>query len=153
MFIYFWERERERERASRRRAEREGDTESEAGSELSAQPDAGLESMNHEIMTWAKVGCLTEWATQAPLDSAISFLDVYPFVLIYLLKILTLPPLKWDATVTRNQIPVCLWVCFWSFYASLGMSGYCGHSHTIFTFEAQQYVWSGGFPSHCASFL
>ena len=35
-------------------AEREGDTESEAGSTLQAvstEPDAGLELMNHEIMT------------------------------------------------------------------------------------------------------
>ena len=34
--------------------EREGDTESEAGSRLlavSTEPDAGLEPMNHEIMT------------------------------------------------------------------------------------------------------
>ena len=38
----------------RGRAEREGDTESEAGSRLpadSTEPDAGLEPMNHEIMT------------------------------------------------------------------------------------------------------
>ena len=43
---------------SRGGAEREGDTESEAGSRLravSTEPDAGLELMNHEIMTWAEV--------------------------------------------------------------------------------------------------
>ena len=48
---------------------REGDTESEAGSRLQAdgtEPDAGLELMNYEIMTWAEVGRLTNWATQAP---------------------------------------------------------------------------------------
>ena len=52
MFIF--ERERERERVSRGGAEREGDTESEAGSRLqaiSAEPDAGLELTNCEIMT------------------------------------------------------------------------------------------------------
>ena len=51
-------------------AEREGDTESEAGSRLwavSTEPDTGLEHTNCEIMTGAKVGCLTDWATQAPL--------------------------------------------------------------------------------------
>ena len=51
-------------------AEREGDTESEAGSRLwtvSTEPDAGLELMNREIMTWAEVRCLTDWATQVPL--------------------------------------------------------------------------------------
>ena len=53
-------------------AEREGDTESEAGSGLwavSTEPDAGLEPTSHEIMTWAKFGRLTDWATQEPLVS------------------------------------------------------------------------------------
>ena len=57
------EGQRERER------EREGDTESKAGSGLwavSTEPDAGPEPTNCEIMTWAKVGCLTEGATQEP---------------------------------------------------------------------------------------
>ena len=50
-------------------AEREGDTESEAGSKfwaVSTEPDAGLKLMNFEIMTWAEVGHLTNWATQVP---------------------------------------------------------------------------------------
>ena len=52
---------------SRGGAERGG--ESEAGSRLwalSTEPDAGLELTNCEIMTWAKVGRLTDWATQVP---------------------------------------------------------------------------------------
>ena len=43
--------------------EREGDTESEAGSRVQAvsiEPDAGLEFMNCEIMTWAEVGHSTD---------------------------------------------------------------------------------------------
>ena len=67
MFIYFWERERERERAGK--GQREGDTESEAGSGLwadSIEPNAGLELTSCEIMTWAEVGRLTDWATQVP---------------------------------------------------------------------------------------
>ena len=51
-------------------SEREGDTESEAGSRLwavSTEPDAGLELTDREIMTWAEVGRLTDWATQVPL--------------------------------------------------------------------------------------
>ena len=55
---------------SRGGAEREGDTECEAGSRLwavSTEPDMGLELTNCEIMTWAEVWCLTDWATQAPL--------------------------------------------------------------------------------------
>ena len=54
---------RERQSTSRGGAEREGDTESEAGSRLravSTEPDTGLEPTNHEIMTWAEVGCLTD---------------------------------------------------------------------------------------------
>ena len=35
------------------------------GSELSAEPDAGLKLTNRKIMTQAKVGRLTDWATQA----------------------------------------------------------------------------------------
>ena len=49
--------------------QREGDTESETGSGLwavSTEPDAGLELTDREIMTWAKVSRLTDWATQAP---------------------------------------------------------------------------------------
>ena len=50
-------------------AEREGDTESEADSRLwaiSPEPDAGLGLTDREIVTWAEVGRLTDWATQAP---------------------------------------------------------------------------------------
>ena len=67
--FYSWEREREC--TSGEGAERERDTESEAGSRLwavSTESDAGLELTSHEIMTWAEVGCPTDWATQAPLS-------------------------------------------------------------------------------------
>ena len=56
------------------RSEREGDTESETGLRLwavSTEPDAGLELTDREIMTWAEVGYLTNWATQAPCHFAI----------------------------------------------------------------------------------
>ena len=83
MFTYFWERETERERERERErkrkrqnmssvgAEREGDTESKAGSRLGAvskESDAELKLMHYDITTWAEVRCLTDWATQAPLD-------------------------------------------------------------------------------------
>lgn len=74
MFIYFWGRERQS--MSRGGAEREGDTECEAGSRLwavSTEPDAGLELTSCEIMTWAEVGCSTDWAAQALL--------VFPFLI------------------------------------------------------------------------
>ena len=46
-----------------RERERERNTESEAGSRLlavSTEPDTGLKLANREIMTEAKVGCLTD---------------------------------------------------------------------------------------------
>ena len=64
-FFYFWERDR----ARAREGQRERETQSEAGSKLwtvSTEPDVGLESTNHEIMIWADVGHLTNWATQVP---------------------------------------------------------------------------------------
>ena len=68
--MFSFEREREKKRGGgEEEADREGDTESEAGSRLwavSTEPDVGLEPMNHEIMTWAEVGRLTNWATQVP---------------------------------------------------------------------------------------
>ena len=70
MFIF--EREKDTQSMSQGGAEREGDTESEAGSRLravSTEPDVGLEPTNCEIVTWAEVGHLTDWATQAPLKS------------------------------------------------------------------------------------
>ena len=51
---------------------RERETEAEAGSRfwaVSTETNAGLESMNCEIMTWANVRRLTNWATQAPQKS------------------------------------------------------------------------------------
>ena len=68
MFIF--EREWERQSVSRGGAEREGHTEFEAGSRLwavSTEPDAGLEPVNREIMTWAEVWRLTDWVTRVPL--------------------------------------------------------------------------------------
>ena len=59
MFVYFWGGE----------GQREWDTEFEASSRLpviSTEPDVELELTNCEITTWAKVGCLTDSATQAP---------------------------------------------------------------------------------------
>ena len=66
--------DRERQSMNGGGAEREGDTESEAGSSLRAispEPDAGLELAgleltDREIVTWVKVRCSTDWATQAP---------------------------------------------------------------------------------------
>ena len=69
------QRQRERKECKREGAEREGDPESETGSRLQAvstEPYVGLEPTKHEIMTWVKVGRLTNWATQAPPPSTIS---------------------------------------------------------------------------------
>ena len=79
LFIYFWEREHEqggaeRESMSEGGAEGEGDTECKAGSRLwavSIEPDKGFKPTNCEIMTWAEVRGLTNWATQEPLKEII----------------------------------------------------------------------------------
>ena len=73
MFIYFWDNVRDRVQAAE--GQTEGDTESEVGSRLwavSPEPDVGLKLMNHAIMIWAEIGCLTDWATQAPLSTFIN---------------------------------------------------------------------------------
>ena len=57
-----------RERDSAWAGEGQRETESEAGSRLwavSTEPDMGLELMSCDIMTWAKAGGLTDWATKA----------------------------------------------------------------------------------------
>ena len=63
-------RQRETEHERGRGREREGDTELEVGSRLwavSSEPNAGLELTDREIVTWAEVRRLTNWATQTPL--------------------------------------------------------------------------------------
>ena len=74
MFIYFWERENVR-------AWGEG---AESGRHriwsrlyaVSTEPNVGLELVNWEIMTWAEVRRLTNWATQAtpPMSVIFTFL-------------------------------------------------------------------------------
>ena len=74
MFIYFWKTERTEHRWGRgRERERHTHTHTESKScskpwAVSTEPDVGLELMNCEIMTWAEVRCLTDWATQVPLN-------------------------------------------------------------------------------------
>ena len=68
MFIFERERERERERdrAWAGEGQRERETQNPqqaAGSELSAQPNAGLELKSCEIMTWAEVGRSTDFGS------------------------------------------------------------------------------------------
>ena len=73
MFIYFWENARDRIQAAE--GQTEGDKESEMGSRLwavSPELDVGLELMKHEIMIWAEVWRVTEWATQEPLPVTVS---------------------------------------------------------------------------------
>ena len=82
--FYSFLRERERERYWEREGERQRDreTESEAGSRIwavSTNPDAGLKLMNHELMTWAEVRRLTNWATQVPQMSFYIFWILTPY--------------------------------------------------------------------------
>ena len=67
--VYLFLRERERDSVwVGEGAEREGDTEPKAGSRLwavSTEPDVGLELTSCEIITWAEVSRLMNWATKA----------------------------------------------------------------------------------------
>ena len=66
MFLFIFER-RERDSVHGRGAERKGKRVQSRICADSRGPDVELEPMNHEIMTQAKVRCLTDRATQAPL--------------------------------------------------------------------------------------
>ena len=77
LFIF----EKDGEIVSRGGAEREGDTESVAGSRLwavSTESNVGLEPMSREIMTWAEVRGLTDWAIQALLNGSKLISITYP---------------------------------------------------------------------------
>ena len=77
--LFLFLRYRDRARAER---ERERETDLKAGSRLrsvSTEPDAGFELTNCEIMTWAEVGGLTDWATRVP---QLTFLYAYIYFLL-----------------------------------------------------------------------
>ena len=79
--VYLLLRDRERQSMSMGGVDRGGDTELEAGSKLwavSTEPDARLNPTNCEIMPWAEVGRLTNWATQVPLY--VYIFNVYLFL-------------------------------------------------------------------------
>ena len=67
-FIYFWDRETEHEqgRVRERGRHRIWNGLQALSCQHRARCDAGLELTDHEIMTWAEVGCPPDWATQAP---------------------------------------------------------------------------------------
>ena len=71
--IHLWETESEQGRGRERHTHTH--TESKAGSRIwavSTEPNTGLEPTNCKTMTWAEVGHLTDWATQAPLGNFFS---------------------------------------------------------------------------------
>ena len=61
-----WEQGKGRERDRQRQRERDRERTPNRLCTVSTEPDLGLHLRNHEIMTWPKVGRLTDWATQAP---------------------------------------------------------------------------------------
>ena len=66
MFIYFWKRDRVWAGEGQRERETQNVKQAPVLWTVSTEPDVGLERANHVIMTWAEVGCLTDWAPQAP---------------------------------------------------------------------------------------
>ena len=96
-FVYFWETESISRRGAERKRERERQNPKQAPGSVSAEPNTGREPAEHEIMAWAKVGHLSDWATQAPqtlihvfahvsssfpfyLPSSIAVVRIYQFV-------------------------------------------------------------------------
>ena len=87
-FIHlFWEREKERKWGSRGRAEREGERSPSRLHAGSAEPDAGLQLTNSEIMTWGEIKSQmleSDWATQVPHEwSAFLMYTLYYFIIQY----------------------------------------------------------------------
>ena len=69
MFIYFQERQRQCEQGRVRERRETQNPKQAPGSRLwavSTEPDTGLKPTNCEIMTWAEVRGLSDWATEAP---------------------------------------------------------------------------------------
>ena len=69
MFYLFLREERDRVWAVEAAERGRQDLKQAPGSDLSAEPNAGLKLRDREIMTWAEVGCLPNWTTQVPLHS------------------------------------------------------------------------------------
>ena len=111
MFIYFWERQS----MSRRGSEREGDTESEAGSRLwavSTERDTGFQLRSCEIMTWAEVGRLTNWATQGSLKH--EFLVLVRSTLFLMLFVLLVSYLRiFYQTFDHKDLSLYLFLSVW----------------------------------------
>ena len=132
MFICFWERQRRS--MSRGGAERAGDIESEAGSRLRAvskEPDVGLELTNREIMTWAKIGHLTNWATQVPQKLGISKVRQGRFSRLSVR--LQLRSWSWGLWVQAQRGALCWQLRTWSLFLILCLP-LCpcpGHTHTL----------------------
>ena len=90
--LFIFERQGEAEGKQGRGREREGDTESEAGSRfwaITTEPDAGLELMNCDSITWPEVRCSTDWATQAPCFSHPSGYEVVSYVVLICISLIT----------------------------------------------------------------
>ena len=66
-FIYFWDRERHSMNGGGSERGRHRIWTGSRRWAVSTEPDTGLEFTDREIMTWAEVSSLTDWATQAPL--------------------------------------------------------------------------------------
>ena len=68
MFIHFWDKERHSMNGEGQRERETQNPKQAPGWAVSTEPDVGLELMDRDIMTWAEVGHLTHWATQALLN-------------------------------------------------------------------------------------
>ena len=110
ILMSIFERARERQSVSRGGAERERDR-IQAGSRLRAvspEPDKGLELTSCEITTWAEVGCLTDWATQAPHDHYLRCIKLWSNPTIVQRKILSKLDWKVNSLIRWAESPLNL---------------------------------------------
>ena len=124
---------RDRLRAWVGEEQRERDTESEAGSRLwavSTELSAGLEPTSREIMTWAEVRCLANWATQAL--QLVGHLSI--FIGEMLVQFLYLI-LSWVVLHFRNSLYIFSHSVGCFFYSVVGVLWY-----VVFNFDEIQFL-------------
>ena len=115
---------------------REGEKESQSGSMLSAQPNAGLKFMNHEIMTCARSQTLNDPATQVPLHIFHLFFFFFTTTLLVFSlhvswHILWCPKFLWGSLICFLSVPQI--EKFLSIYFQV---------HWFFSLPAQVYMWA-----------
>ena len=104
-------------------------------------------SQDPRIMTWAKGRQLTNWATQAPLDIALRWTDIYIWIIFFILTLPFFPPRQFNARIfykilwnTKSEILADFWPQEFSRLTTDGAGGGSYSLHTTAMFQALTYV-------------